>query len=223
MSPRSLWPLSLCFLVVVGLTALSDPRGWAAAAPPPALPAAPVAIEASASQPTQTVASLLHAPIKPYYEPGDLITVTVRIENLSDFYGGSLDWKFDANAFRVVDADPLRAGVQVTAGSIFAPGSFIAYPTGGQADNVKGRISFAGTYINPMEPFNGDGTFVSITFQVKSACGSTLLELTPDTLKMSDRDGPPPISFASTGPLFLSAQYAYCAYLPHIMRAYGDE
>lgn len=224
MSPRSLWPLTVCFLVVACLAALSDPRGWAAAAPPPSLPETPLSPAIAASQPTtQTVATILYTPIQPTYAPGDLITVTVRIENLSDFYGGSLDWKFDPNAFRVVDADPVRPGVQVTAGSIYVPGAFIAYPTNGQADNIRGRISFAFTYINPMPPFNGDGTFVSITFEVKSTCGSTRLDLTPDTLRMSDRDGLPPIGFVSTGSVLLSAQYAYCAYLPHIMNAYGDE
>ena len=224
MSPRSLWPFTLCLIAVVCLVALSDPRRWADAAPTPALPDASLSLAVTASQPTtETVASILRVPIKPVYDPGDLITVTVRVENLTDFYGGSLEWQFDANTFRVIDSDPGRPGVQVTPGSIFVPGSFIAYPTGGQVDNIKGKISFAGTYINPMPAFNGDGSFVSITFQVKSRCGSSRLELTPETLKMSDRDGTPPIGFQATGPLVLSAQYPYCAYLPDIMRGYGGE
>lgn len=223
MSPRSVWPLTLWCLAAVCLAVLSYPGHWAAAALPPAPSDGPLAPLIPASEPTtQTVASILHVPIKPVYDPGDLITVTVRIENLTDFYGGSLDWTFNANTFRVVDADPSRSGVQVTPGSIFVPGSFIAFPTGGQVDNVRGKISFAGTYINPMPAFNGDGTFVTITFQVKSTCGVSLLELTPDSLKMSDRDGPPPIAFQTTGPLVLNARYGYCVYLPHVMNEYGD-
>lgn len=224
MSPRSLWPLALCIIAVVCLVALSDPRRWAEAAPPPALSVGPLSPAVGSGQPTpEAVASIVYVPIKPAYDPGDVITVTVRIENLVDFYGGSLDWKFDPNAFRVLDADPVRSGVQVTPGTIFKPGSFIAYPVGGQVDNVKGKISFAGTFINPMPAYSGDGSFVIITFEVKSTCGSSLLDLTPDTLKMSDRDGPPPISFQSTGPLFLSARYPYCAYVPHIMRGYDGQ
>ncbi|MCW5848650.1 MAG: hypothetical protein KIT87_00940 [Anaerolineae bacterium] len=224
MSPRSLWPLTLWCLAAICLAALSYPGRWADAALPPTFREGSPAPLITASQPTtQTVASILRSPIKPTYDPGDRITVTVRIENLADFYGGSLDWTFNANTLRVVDADPSRSGVQVTPGSIFVPGSFIAYPTGGQVDNVRGRISFAGTYINPMPPFNGIGDFVSITFEVKSTCGATLLELTPDTLKMSDRDGPPPITFQTTGPLVLSARYGYCVYLPHVMNSYSGD
>ena len=221
MSPRSLWPFTLCLIAVVCLVALSDPRRWADAAPTPALPDASLSLAVTASQPTtETVASILRVPIKPVYDPGDLITVTVRVENATNVVGAELKWQFDASAFRVVDMDPVRPEVQLTPGSIFQPPAY-AGPNGWQADNTAGKIRFAAARLNPLPPFSGDGTVVVITFQAKNPCGSTLLEITPDTFTLANAANPT-LPFTATGPLLLSA-YPYCAYLPDIMRGYGGE
>src|SRR4051794_22696314 len=101
MSPRTLWLglLTLALALVAMLTAVSLPAEAAIA------PTSGVHGTQGALVPTVAQASLDVSSVKDYYFAGDIITVTVRLTNLENFFGGELRWTFNANSLEVVDMD----------------------------------------------------------------------------------------------------------------------
>lgn len=207
MSPRMLWiSLTVALLTVVaGLALVSRP---ATAAP----------------QLAQTAIDVV--PRKEVYAVGDVVTVTVQLSSLENFYGADLGWRFDAGAFQVIDANPNLAGVQVKTGSLFPGGSFFVQNV---VDNQSGFIQFVGTRVHPEPPVNGSGTVAIVAFRVVGTCGSTLLELKPrpqgqpesGTLSLSDQGGDE-IQFQEAIPFDLrTAACPYRQFLPHLSRGRG--
>ncbi len=211
MSPRTLWPvLALCLLVLT--LAVSRPS----AAATPSLPDAP----RRPAAPQVTLASLDITPLKEQYALGDVVTVTVRLANLTDFFGGELRWSFDPGAVQVLDADPNRPLVQLTPGDLLPPPSVIANPREGQANNQTGKILFGGARLN-LGAYNGNGSLVSVTFKVIGICGDILLPLNPETLSLSTPSAEAiPFESTTTFNLRTSAACPNHAYLPLLDRTY---
>lgn len=207
MSPRMLWTSLVAALVTVA-AALALVGQPATAAPQLAQSAIDV------------------TPHQEVYAVGDVVTVTVQLSNLQNFYGADLGWRFDAGAFQVIDANPDLAGKQVKAGSLFPGGSFFVQNV---VDNQSGFVQFVGTRVHPEPPVNGGGTVAIVTFRVVGNCGDTLLELRPrlqgqpalGTLSLSDQGGGE-IEFQEAIPFNLrTAACPYRQFLPHLSKKGG--
>lgn len=204
MSPRMLWTSLLVALLTV-VAALALVGRPATAAP----------------QLAQT--EIVVTPRKDFYAVGDVVSVTVQLSNLEDFYGADLGWTFDPGAFQVVDANPNLAGVQVKPGDVFPGGSFFVQNL---VDNKAGFLQFVGTRVHPEPPVHGSGTLVTVVFRAVGACGATLLELKPrpkgqpeeGTLSLSDSVGDE-IQFQEAIPFDLrTATCPYRQFLPLLSR-----
>jgi len=157
-------------------------------------------------------------PRKEVYAVGDVVTVTVQLSNLVDFYAADLGWTFDAGSFQVVDANPNLAGVQVKPGDLFAGDSLLIQNL---VDNGTGLIKFVGSRRNPEPPVSGSGTAAIVTFRAVGACGSTLLELKRATLTLSDNLANN-IDYQEAIPFDLrTAACPYRQFLPHLSRGRG--
>lgn len=183
MSPRMLWSwAALTLIAAVAALALVH-------APAAAAPAAP--------QLAQT--EIVVTPRKEVYAVGDVVTVTVQINNLEDFAGGDLKWPFDASSFQVIDANPDVDGVQVQAGSLFASDSAVALNA---VDNSTGSLQFVAVRFG-LQGYHGDGSLVTIRFRVVAGCGATQFELHP-----GEDDDPSRLRLSNTVPSSIAYQEA---------------
>jgi len=125
---------------------------------------------------------------KDRYLLGDLVTVALNLDNLTDFYGGSLDLAYDPKTLEVVDMDSNLPGTQVKPGDLFPAGSVFA-PRENVTLNRAGQpvVRFAGARLGA-DPTGGQGTLVEVTFRV-IGCGASSLDLSTADLKLSDRAG----------------------------------
>lgn len=219
MSPRSVWP-ALLILTIVSLALVTLVSTPAEASRPDHGPAQ--ATETPTPTPTLKPAKARVSvdPVMGKYAVGDVLTVTVQLSELENFYGGELRWNFDPSAFEVLDADPVRANVQVKPGSLLpVPGSFITHPNpGGHADNIDGKILFGGVRL-PAGPVDGSGSLVIITFRVKNECGNLPLPLNSNSLFLLS-----PPSSANPDPQVIpftveaNQRVNSCLYLPSLLR-----
>jgi hypothetical protein len=102
--------------------------------------------------------------------PGSQGSVSILVENVADLYGLEFHLSFDPQIAEVVDADPAKDGIQITPANAWQ-GGFIAV---NHADNVSGKIDFAVTLLNPVQPLSGKLTIATITFQAKNPGTSNL-------------------------------------------------
>jgi len=113
---------------------------------------------------------------------GQTQTVAIVIEDAAEVYGIDVRAGFDPALVEIVDADPARDGVQMTAG-VFPQPDFVALNA---ADNSAGALRYAVTQVNPTPPASGGGAVV--TFQVLGrANGVSPLRLT--LVEMANRSG----------------------------------
>lgn len=184
MSPRMVWLGVPVLVVAVCVALLGAPNGSAQASHP---------LEAALPQnqvlTTTAVARVVVTPAQFHYPVGQVLTVTVQLDNVSDFYGGELKWDFNKDAFQVIDMDDQRPGVQVRRGSIFPPSAILVPINSGQADNETGEILVGGTLISGTLPFSGSGSLFIINFIVTAWNADLPLVTTPETLSLSDGRG----------------------------------
>lgn len=109
-------------------------------------------------------------------------TIAIRVEDVTDLYGVDIIVTFDPNVVSVVDADPLRAGVQVRQGLFLDPG-FTVY---NYADNEAGLVRFTMTQLNPSPAKSGDGVLFYINLRGKNP-GRSAIRITKDD--MATREG----------------------------------
>ena len=152
-----------------------------------------VAAAASVSQTAKTgvapaQARLVARDAKSQYALGDTFTVAVELDGLTDFFGGSLDLRYDAARLEVVDQNRPMPGTQVKGGDLFPTGSFFA-PRDQVIVGADGQavVRFAGTRLGTA-PVSGSGALVEVTFRVVG-CGATSLDLAQSDLKLSDPAG----------------------------------
>jgi len=106
--------------------------------------------------------------------PGQIVSISIKVDNVSNLAGAEIHLAFNPNVLEVIDADAGQAGVQITNGGMLAA-DFVAQ---NQADNVVGTIDFAVVQIN-RPAVSGSGTLAIISFRGKAA-------------------GPSPITFRGT-------------------------
>lgn len=100
---------------------------------------------------------------------GQNITVSIKIDNVSNLAGAEVHLAFDPILLEVVDADPGRDGVQVTNGDMLVPDQVPI----NLVDNSTGAIDFAVQQIN-RNAITGSGTLMSINFRGKASGTSPL-------------------------------------------------
>jgi hypothetical protein len=115
--------------------------------------------------------------------PGTGVRIDLVINEASDVYGFQVRIQFDPSVVQVVDQDPDRPGIQVTAGDFFDlnEGFLIA----NQADNGRGEITYAFTLLAPATPVEGTGVILSFEMQA-AAAGQSQVNLESAILSSAD-------------------------------------
>ena len=128
----------------------------------------------------------------------------IRASNVNNLYGVELHLTFDSELVEVIDADPVRDGIQVNTGDLLAPGMTEGIAVN-QAYNSQGRIDFAVTLVADDEAVSGSGTLATIGFRcVTEGTAEIRFENPVDgqaPVKLADGDGRP-ITVTWTGGLF---------------------
>ena len=132
-----------------------------------------------------TKASLRVMPPRQQGEVGELMTVTLELEDVTDLYGADMRLAFNPDVLEVVDADAVIAGVQVQPGALPDPEQ--GKVTMNTADNAEGTVAYAVALQQPALPASGDGTLCTITFSAK-APGFSALQISSTDLSNSDAD-----------------------------------
>lgn len=146
--------------------------------------------EATALSPNATTITLYRPNTEIY--GCETVDVEIWINDVSDLYGADVRLAFDPAIIEVVDADPNKAGVQITDGD-FLQNTFVAQ---NEADNAAGTIIYALTQLNPQPPANGSGILAIISFRAK-AVGYSNLDFT--FTQLANRDGEELFAAASNG------------------------
>lgn len=135
--------------------------------PAPALAQAPVTVRVAPATLTLAV--------------GAASDVAVEVVDVQGLYGFDVQLSFDPSVVEVVDADPDKAGVQVSLGRMLDSGMAVR----DSADNQAGTIHYAMTQINPSEAKSGTGNLIVIRLRGKAA-GTTNLAFTSVDLARRD-------------------------------------
>ena len=96
---------------------------------------------------------------------GEEVTVTVRVQEVTNLYGIDLRLGFDPEVLEVVDIDPGKEGAQST------PGRY-PYPdleARNEADNDAGTLWYMVTQLGAREPVSGTGTVVALRLRGRAA------------------------------------------------------
>jgi hypothetical protein len=126
---------------------------------------------------------------------GGTTSVDIAIQDVADLYGIQVTLGFNPAYLEVVDADPVKVGVQITPGACPAP-NFVVLNT---VNNATGVIQYAASSLDPSPPCNGSGVVATITFRGKLVTASTPVEFTGWLL--SDTDGFAIPAYAQDGAL----------------------
>jgi hypothetical protein len=95
-------------------------------------------------------------------EVGDIIPVSVWVEDVVDLYGADIQMAFTPGELEVLDANSSLPGIQVSVRSDFLQPEILLKR---EADNLAGTILYAAAQLNPTEPVSGSG--VLFEFQIK--------------------------------------------------------
>ena len=106
---------------------------------------------------------------------GQVVPVTIWIENVTDLYGVQLVLQFNPAVVTVRDANPSLPGVQVQTGDIFAGLSLTEADN--HADLVEGEIRYSAALLGEPAGVSGAGSIITVTFEALTV-GNTPLQLT---------------------------------------------
>jgi hypothetical protein len=123
-------------------------------------------------------------------------SASVQVDNVADLLGVDLSLRYNPAVAQVIDANPARDGVQVTAGSSFSSG-FIAQNT---VDTTNGVISFAAITLG--NTINGSAELIRVDWQ-PIAAGSAPLTL--ENVLLADNNAEPIPFTPQNGQLEVSA------------------
>ncbi|MDF1821722.1 MAG: cohesin domain-containing protein [Alcanivoracaceae bacterium] len=116
--------------------------------------------------------------------PGEQAVISFTLAQASDIYGVQLDLGYNNKVLQVDDAQPGKAGIQ------FLPGDVVPASGGAEVQHQvmprEGRLRWAKSRVWPAEPFQGNGTLISVPVTVLAA-GETGLRML--TLKLGTPDG----------------------------------
>lgn len=129
------------------------------------------------------------------FEVGEIISVEVWVEDVTNLYGVDIRLAFDATRLQVLDANPNIPGVQVTPRADLLSPDFVLRQ---EANNEEGTVWYAATQINPTPPASGSGALFAFQFAAVSA-GTAVVEVTNGQLVDQNGD---PISPQINGALY---------------------
>jgi len=119
-----------------------------------------------------------------------IVTVSVKIDNVTNLFGAEVHLAFNPNVLEVIDADQGQAGVQISNGGMLQPDA-VGQNT---ADNTLGTIDFGIAQIN-RAGVNGSGTLAIISFKGKAPGTSPItfrgIQSSPTGANLSDVNGQP--------------------------------
>jgi len=95
---------------------------------------------------------------------GQTANVAFRVENIDQLYGYQVEISFNPAVVEVVDADPTKAGVQVTLGN-FLQADFVQE---NDANNGTGVITCVVSQLSPTSAVSGSGDLLTITLHAKA-------------------------------------------------------
>ena len=131
------------------------------------------------------------------------VSVSIKIDNVSNLFGAEVHLAFNPNVLEVIDADPGQAGVQITNGGMLVPDA-VGQNT---ADNALGTIDFAISQIG-RPGVNGNGTLAIISFRGKAPGTSPItfrgIQAAPTGVNLSDASGTPIASTTQSGSVTVS-------------------
>jgi hypothetical protein len=104
--------------------------------------------------------------------PGDVGTLAIRVENVTDLAGAEVSLTFDPALLEVVDADPATEGLQITHGDFLSP-DFVVQNT---ADPAIGTVDYAIACMPLDKAVSGGGVLARINFR-GLAEGETLVTI----------------------------------------------
>jgi len=158
------------------------------------LSALPLAGAASA----QGAAVVRVDPVTTRIAVNQIVTVSVKIDSVTNLFGAEVHLAFNPNVLEVIDADQGQAGVQISNGGMLQP-DFIGQNV---ADNTLGTIDFGVAQIN-RAGVNGSGTLVIISFKGKAAGTSPItfrgIQASPTGVNLSDVNGQPIANSTQSG------------------------
>jgi hypothetical protein len=113
----------------------------------------------------------------------ETIPVEVRVNDVVDLYGVDVKVAFDPHVLEVVDANPLKEGIQVQDGGFLSPDFVVSR----EADNAAGALEYATTQVSDSLPVSGSGVLFTIRFKAKSSATASALHFTQ--AQLTDLDG----------------------------------
>ena len=121
---------------------------------------------------------------------GQTVDLDIRVEQVTDLYGGRVQLSFDPSVLQVRDADPRGSapGVQIRPGDFLDP--FNQFVLVNQADNTAGTIDFAVTQLHPATARSGSGVLATVTFEAL-AQGSSAVHFVD--VRLGDDTRPDPV------------------------------
>jgi hypothetical protein len=115
---------------------------------------------------------------------GDVETVDIRVENVTDLAGAEVHLTYDPALLEVVDSDAETDGVQIAHGDFMSP-EFVVQNT---ADGAAGTVDYAIALMSLENAASGDGVLARVTFRGLSK-GKTTIAV--QGVLLADKDGQP--------------------------------
>jgi hypothetical protein len=156
-------------------------------------------------------------PIKSSVAVGQIVTINLYVQDVTDLYGADVRLSFDPEILQVVDDAPATAGVQITPLSSFLKPDFVVRKkacNGVDASDPDctggGLVWYAATQVNPSQPVSGSGSLAAVRFR-RIKAGDTLIAVihnelvtrTGTTIPSEVRDGTVSTATSTTRYLYL--------------------
>ena len=121
---------------------------------------------------------------------GETVTLDIRVQNVTNLYGGRVQITFDPTVIRVRDADPRGSapGIQIRPGDFLDPiNQFVLV---NEVDNRTGTAEFAVTQLQPAAARSGSGVLATLHLEIVAE-GSSFVRLT--RVELLDNNRPAPV------------------------------
>lgn len=105
-------------------------------------------------------------------QPGEMATVSIVVDDVTDLFGFELKLGFNPAHVAVVDADPATSGVQIADGDFLS----LDWKLQNAVDNEDGFLAYAVCQVNPSPSRSGSGVLATVTWRAEEV-GTSPLEL----------------------------------------------
>lgn len=111
-------------------------------------------------------------PLKASVAVGQIITINLYVQDVTDLYGADVRLSFDPELLQVVDDAPGTPGVQITPLSSFLKPDFVVRKKACNGVDPSdpdctgsGLVWYAATQVNPSQPASGSGPLAAVRFK----------------------------------------------------------